>query len=91
MYLYLVDLTIWHTHSSLLCLQVKDTVEVDKNVSRHLSYELSKNDWNLLVSLFGVLLPFFFFFFWAFKLYMPITFFCTEISKCSTIPKFKFR
>ncbi|XP_038881646.1 GPI ethanolamine phosphate transferase 2 isoform X3 [Benincasa hispida] len=28
---------------------VKDTVEVDKNVSRHLSYELSKNDWNLLI------------------------------------------
>nr|GEZ27230.1 GPI ethanolamine phosphate transferase 2 isoform X2 [Tanacetum cinerariifolium] len=33
---------------TLPCLKVKDTVQVDYNVSRHLSYELYKNDWNLL-------------------------------------------
>lgn len=36
--------------------QVKDTVQVDKNVSRHLPNELNKDDWNLLVSFFFVLL-----------------------------------
>lgn len=33
----------------LFSIQVKDTVEVDRNVSRHLSVELSTNDWNLMV------------------------------------------
>ncbi|XP_023003513.1 GPI ethanolamine phosphate transferase 2 isoform X1 [Cucurbita maxima] len=36
-------------HDGVSSFFVKDTVEVDKNVSRHLSYELSKNDWNLLI------------------------------------------
>lgn len=31
--------------------QVKDTVEVDHNVSRHLTDELYSSDWDLLVSL----------------------------------------
>lgn len=35
----------------ILMLQVKDTVQVDQNVSRHLSDELSRYDWDLLVSL----------------------------------------
>uniref|UniRef100_M4FBP6 GPI ethanolamine phosphate transferase 2 C-terminal domain-containing protein n=1 Tax=Brassica campestris TaxID=3711 RepID=M4FBP6_BRACM len=30
-------------------LKVKDTVQVDKNVSRHLPNELNKDDWNLLI------------------------------------------
>lgn len=30
-------------------VQVKDTVQVDQNVSRHLSVELNMNDWNLMV------------------------------------------
>lgn len=30
--------------------QVKDTVQVDRNVSRHLPDELNSDDWNLLVS-----------------------------------------
>lgn len=36
-------------HDGVSSFFVKDTVEVDKNVSRHLSYELSKNDWSLLI------------------------------------------
>lgn len=35
----------------ILLLQVKDTVQVDQNVSRHLSHELSRDDWDFLVSL----------------------------------------
>uniref|UniRef100_A0A2P2JD27 Uncharacterized protein n=1 Tax=Rhizophora mucronata TaxID=61149 RepID=A0A2P2JD27_RHIMU len=31
---------------------VKDTVQVDQNVSRHLATELSRDDWNLLVIIF---------------------------------------
>lgn len=61
MYYLLNRLTVWYTCSSFLFLQVKDTVEVDKNVSRHLSYELSKNDWDLLVSqlILGIFIHFF--------------------------------
>jgi hypothetical protein len=33
-------------------IQVKDTVQVDQNVSRHLENELNRDDWNLLVSCF---------------------------------------
>lgn len=33
----------------ILSLQVKDTVEVDHNVSRHLDAQLSLDDWNLMV------------------------------------------
>jgi ethanolamine phosphate transferase 2 subunit G len=29
--------------------QVKDTVEVDFNVSRHLEFELAAKDWSVLV------------------------------------------
>lgn len=36
-------------HSFLL--KVKDTVQVDQNVSRHLGHELNKDDWDFLVSL----------------------------------------
>jgi hypothetical protein len=36
---------------SFFLLQVKDTVQVDQNVSRHLVDELSRDDWDLLVSL----------------------------------------
>lgn len=35
--------------SSGFFAQVKDTVQVDQNVSRHLSVELNMNDWNLMV------------------------------------------
>lgn len=35
----------------MLISQVKDTVEVDQNVSRHLTDELYSTDWDLLVSL----------------------------------------
>jgi hypothetical protein len=31
--------------------QVRDTVEVDFNVSRHLEFELAAKDWTVLVSL----------------------------------------
>lgn len=31
------------------CLQVKDTIEVDHNVTRHLEVELAATDWDLLV------------------------------------------
>ncbi|XP_022133279.1 GPI ethanolamine phosphate transferase 2 isoform X2 [Momordica charantia] len=40
---------IFTRHDGVSSFFVKDTVEVDKNVSRHLSYELSKNDWDLLI------------------------------------------
>ncbi|KAI7754133.1 hypothetical protein M8C21_014877 [Ambrosia artemisiifolia] len=36
-------------HDGVSSFFVKDTVQVDHNVSRHLSYELYKDDWNLLV------------------------------------------
>lgn len=36
---------------NFLLIQVKDTVQVDQNVSRHLPDELSRHDWDLLVSL----------------------------------------
>ncbi|KAL8265594.1 hypothetical protein R6Q59_023724 [Mikania micrantha] len=36
-------------HDGVSSFFVKDTVEVDHNVSRHLSYELYKKDWNLLI------------------------------------------
>lgn len=42
------------TLHNLLLIQVKDTVQVDQNVSRHLGDELSKDDWDLLVSIFLV-------------------------------------
>ncbi|PQQ18193.1 hypothetical protein Pyn_38946 [Prunus yedoensis var. nudiflora] len=34
-------------HSFLL--KVKDTVQVDQNVSRHLGHELNKDDWDFLI------------------------------------------
>lgn len=34
--------------------QVKDTVEVDRNVTRHLKSELAATDWDLLVRVFSV-------------------------------------
>jgi len=37
--------------SSFFLWQVKDTVQVDQNVSRHLGDELSRDDWDLMVSL----------------------------------------
>ncbi|XP_076928974.1 GPI ethanolamine phosphate transferase 2 [Bidens hawaiensis] len=36
-------------HDGVSSFFVKDTVQVDHNVSRHLSYELYKDDWNLLI------------------------------------------
>ncbi|XP_058010343.1 GPI ethanolamine phosphate transferase 2 isoform X2 [Hevea brasiliensis] len=36
-------------HDGVSSFFVKDTVQVDKNVSRHLENELSRDDWNLLV------------------------------------------
>ncbi|KAK1428982.1 hypothetical protein QVD17_17823 [Tagetes erecta] len=36
-------------HDGVTSFFVKDTVQVDHNVSRHLTYELYKNDWNLLI------------------------------------------
>lgn len=36
---------------NLVLIQVKDTVQVDQNVSRHLGDELSRDDWNLMVSI----------------------------------------
>lgn len=41
----------------MLLGQVKDTVQVDRNVSRHLPDELNNDDWNLLVSLCFSLIP----------------------------------
>lgn len=35
------------------CIQVKDTVEVDHNVTRHLKKELAATDWDLLVRVFS--------------------------------------
>ncbi|KAL4554495.1 hypothetical protein LXL04_039326 [Taraxacum kok-saghyz] len=37
------------THDRISSFLVKDTAKVDHNVSRHLSYELFKSDWNLLI------------------------------------------
>lgn len=31
--------------------QVRDTVEVDQNVSRHLGDELMRDDWDIMVSI----------------------------------------
>jgi predicted AlkP superfamily pyrophosphatase or phosphodiesterase len=47
-------LKFWFSHLMFfiwddLCLQVKDTVQVDHNVSRHLDFELAATDWDLLV------------------------------------------
>ncbi|KAK2656569.1 hypothetical protein Ddye_009621 [Dipteronia dyeriana] len=36
-------------HDGVSSFFVKDTVEVDKNVSRHLGNELRRDDWNLLI------------------------------------------
>ncbi|KAI9165742.1 hypothetical protein LWI28_019692 [Acer negundo] len=36
-------------HDGVSSFFVKDTVEVDKNVSRHLGNEFSRDDWNLLI------------------------------------------
>lgn len=36
-------------HDGVSSFFVKDTVQVDQNVSRHLGDELSKDDWNLLI------------------------------------------
>jgi|APAra0007618328_1042625.scaffolds.fasta_scaffold01319_2 hypothetical protein len=43
-----------HGHLNKKCFfgQVKDTVQVDRNVSRHLPDELNSDDWNLLVSFY---------------------------------------
>lgn len=38
-------------HSRFILQQVKDTIEVDQNVTRHLGDELGRDDWNLLVSI----------------------------------------
>lgn len=43
-------------YSSFFLLQVKDTVQVDHNVSRHLGDELSRDDWHLLVSTWYLLI-----------------------------------
>lgn len=43
--------------TNICVFQVKDTVQVDKNVSRHLPNELNNDDWNLLVSFFVLLFP----------------------------------
>nr|XP_011457654.1 PREDICTED: GPI ethanolamine phosphate transferase 2 [Fragaria vesca subsp. vesca] len=37
-------------HDGVSSFFVKDTVQVDQNVSRHLSHELSRDDWDFLVS-----------------------------------------
>jgi predicted AlkP superfamily pyrophosphatase or phosphodiesterase len=47
-------LKFWFSHLMFfiwddLCVQVKDTVQVDHNVSRHLDAELAATDWDLLV------------------------------------------
>lgn len=36
-------------HVNVIFVQVKDTVQVDYNVSRHLDDELDRTDWKLLV------------------------------------------
>lgn len=36
-------------HVNVIFTQVKDTVQVDHNVSRHLNDELDRTDWKLLV------------------------------------------
>ncbi|KAL4554235.1 hypothetical protein LXL04_039635 [Taraxacum kok-saghyz] len=43
------------THDRISSFLVKDTAKVDHNVSRHLSYELFKSDWNLLIRFFVIL------------------------------------
>jgi hypothetical protein len=39
-------------HDGVSSFFVKDTVQVDRNVSRHLPDELNSDDWNLLVSFY---------------------------------------
>ncbi|CAH9144929.1 unnamed protein product [Cuscuta epithymum] len=36
-------------HDGVSSFFVKDTIQVDHNVSRHLGYELNRTDWNLLI------------------------------------------
>ncbi|CBI35527.3 unnamed protein product, partial [Vitis vinifera] len=36
-------------HDGVSSFYVKDTVQVDQNVSRHLGYELNRDDWDLLI------------------------------------------
>ncbi|KAL4376114.1 hypothetical protein GQ457_02G016500 [Hibiscus cannabinus] len=40
---------LFKRHDGVSSFYVKDTVQVDQNVSRHLADELSKDDWNLLI------------------------------------------
>ncbi|TYI40404.1 hypothetical protein ES332_A02G159500v1 [Gossypium tomentosum] len=40
---------LFKRHDGVSSFYVKDTVQVDQNVSRHLGDELSKNDWDLLI------------------------------------------
>ncbi|KAK8487116.1 hypothetical protein V6N11_059554 [Hibiscus sabdariffa] len=40
---------LFQRHDGVSSFYVKDTVQVDQNVSRHLGYELRKDDWNLLI------------------------------------------
>ncbi|XVF17348.1 hypothetical protein REPUB_Repub10bG0113200 [Reevesia pubescens] len=40
---------LFKRHDGVSSFYVKDTVQVDQNVSRHLGDELSKDDWNLLI------------------------------------------
>jgi ethanolaminephosphotransferase len=46
-----ISLTNYNRYSSFFLQQVKDTVQVDQNVSRHLGDELRRDDWDLMVSL----------------------------------------
>lgn len=46
-----ISSTNCNRYSSFFLWQVKDTVQVDQNVSRHLGDELSRDDWDLMVSL----------------------------------------
>ncbi|OMO56261.1 Type I phosphodiesterase/nucleotide pyrophosphatase/phosphate transferase [Corchorus capsularis] len=40
---------VFKRHDGVSSFYVKDTVQVDQNVSRHLGDELSRDDWNLLI------------------------------------------
>ncbi|XWS29590.1 hypothetical protein CRYUN_Cryun24cG0041800 [Craigia yunnanensis] len=40
---------LFKRHDGVSSFYVKDTVQVDQNVSRHLGDELSRDDWNLLI------------------------------------------
>ncbi|KAG6549640.1 hypothetical protein Mapa_008618 [Marchantia paleacea] len=40
---------LFERHDGVSSFYVKDTVEVDNNVTRHLDYELENTDWNLLI------------------------------------------